>query len=148
MLTNPAGNEEVDDCNSLCICTPMPLVGRTFLMTGFIEAAKVSEFRDGMMKKVLIGDNSILLAMVNGRFYATDPLCPHLQADLSAGSLEGRILTCPLHNSRFDLRDGHVVRWTDLKGTVLTYAKKAKPPRPLKTYPVRIEGDKILVAIS
>ena len=43
------------------------------------------------------------------------------------------------------IRNGHVVRWTDLSGTLLAYAKKALPPRPLPTYPVRIEGDRVLV---
>lgn len=114
-------------------------------VTGFIEVAKVSDIDNGMMKKVVIGDRAILLANVQGRLYATDALCPHLQADLSEGTLRGTVLTCPLHGSQFDIRNGHVVRWTDLSGTLLTYAAKALPPRPLPTYPVRIEGDRVLV---
>jgi len=114
-------------------------------VTGFVEVAKVSDIGNGMMKKVVIGDRVILLAKVQGRVYATDALCPHLQADLSEGTLQGTVLTCPLHSSKFDIRDGRVVRWTDLSGTLLTYAAKARPPRPLPTYPVRIDGDRILV---
>jgi 3-phenylpropionate/trans-cinnamate dioxygenase ferredoxin subunit len=115
-------------------------------VTGFVEVAKVSGFSEGMMKKVVIGDRAILLARVQGQFYATDALCPHLQADLTAGSLEGTVLTCPLHHSRFDVRNGSVIRWTDLSGIRLTYASRARPPHPLRTYPVRVDGDRILVA--
>jgi len=117
-------------------------------VTGFIEVAKVSDLADGMMKKVVIGERAVLLAKAQDRVYATGALCPHLQADLSEGTLQGTVLTCPLHSSKFDIRDGHVVRWTDLSGTLLTYAKKALPPHPLPTYPVRIDGDRVLVDIG
>jgi 3-phenylpropionate/trans-cinnamate dioxygenase ferredoxin subunit len=115
---------------------------------GFVEVAKVSDIGSGMIKKVVIGDRAVLLAKVQDRVYATGALCPHLQADLSEGALRGTVLTCPLHGSAFDIRDGHVVRWTDLSGTLLAYAKKALPPRPLPTYPVRIDGDRVLVDIG
>lgn len=99
------------------------------------------------MIKVTVNDSGILLARSGEEVYATDLLCPHLQADLSEGTLQGFILTFPLHHSQFDIRDGHVVRWTDLSGTILKYAAKSRPPRPLKCHPVRIEGDRILVAV-
>jgi len=117
-------------------------------VTGFVEVAKVSDIDNGTMKKVVIGDRAILLAKVQGRLYATDALCPHLQADLSEGTLQGTVLTCPLHGSKFDVRDGQVVQWTDLSGTLLAYAAKARPPRPLKKYPVHIDGDRVLVDVG
>jgi len=107
----------------------------------------MSEFRDGMLKKVTIGRIPVLIAKANGTFFASELFCPHLGADLSAGTLHGTVLTCPMHESQFDLRDGRVIRWTSLTGIKLAYASKARPPRPLRTYPVRIEGDRILVAV-
>jgi 3-phenylpropionate/trans-cinnamate dioxygenase ferredoxin subunit len=126
----------------------MPLKGGMPAVARFVEVAKVSDIDNGTMKKAVIGDRAILLAKVQDRFYATDALCPHLQADLLEGTLVGTILTCPLHSSQFDIRDGHVVRWTDLSGTLLAYAAKARPPRPLPRHPVRIDGDKVLVDIG
>jgi len=116
-------------------------------MSGYTEAGRMSELKDGTMNKVIVNGTEILLARSGDRVYATDLLCPHLQADLSEGTLQGFIITCPLHHSQFDLRDGNVVRWTDLSGTILRYASKTRPPRPLKCYPVRIEGDMILVSV-
>ena len=116
-------------------------------MTEFVRAALISELREGGLKKVTVNTTPLLLAKVRGQIYATDVSCPHLQADLSEGVLQETLLTCPLHNSQFDIRDGHIVRWTDLKGIVLTHATKARPPRPLRCYPVRIEGDTVLVGM-
>jgi 3-phenylpropionate/trans-cinnamate dioxygenase ferredoxin subunit len=116
-------------------------------VTEFIEMARASEFSDGRMTKVTVSGMHILLAKVNGKFYATELFCPHLGADLSGGTLRGTILTCPMHHSQFELRDGHVVRWTDLTGTILVHARKTNPPRPLKCYPVRVDGDKVLVDV-
>jgi 3-phenylpropionate/trans-cinnamate dioxygenase ferredoxin component len=113
----------------------------------FTEAARTTELREGELKRVMIGGRGILLAKANGQFYASELFCPHMEADLSEGTLRGTILTCPMHNSQFDFRDGHIVRWTDLSGIVLAYAKKTRPPRPLKCYPVRVEGDRVLVGL-
>lgn len=117
-------------------------------MTGYIEAGRVSGIGESSLTRVESGGRTFLLARTGGWFYATDLLCPHLQADLSKGTLHGTILTCPMHNPAFDLRDGHVVRWTNLAGIVLTSDKKTHPPRPLKCYPVRVDGDRILIDIS
>jgi 3-phenylpropionate/trans-cinnamate dioxygenase ferredoxin subunit len=116
-------------------------------MTEHIKAAHISEIKPGMMKKVMVMGRSILLALVNGRYFAVDAVCPHLEGDLSSGTLHGTVLTCPMHNSQFDLRDGHVIRWTDQTGIRLTYASRDHPPMPLKHYPVKIEGDTIFIEI-
>lgn len=48
----------------------------------------------------------ILVANVDGVFYATDDTCTHEDASLSGGSLHGELVKCPLHGSRFSLRTG------------------------------------------
>jgi len=68
--------------------------------------------------------------------------------NLSQGTLEGTILTCPRHHSQFDLTDGRVVRWTDWTGIMLATGKLLKSPRPIKTHQVKQEGDRILVDIG
>jgi 3-phenylpropionate/trans-cinnamate dioxygenase ferredoxin subunit len=126
----------------------MPLKGGIPAVTGFVEVANISDVDNGMMKKVVIGGRAILLAKVQGTFYATDALCPHLQGDLTEGTLQGTVLNCPLHSSKFDIRNGRVIRWTDLTGIKLTNASAARPPRLLPSYPVRIDGDRVLVAFG
>ena len=108
----------------------------------------VGELREGTMKKVMVRGQAILIARVKGQYYAVDALCPHLEGDLSEGTLRDTLLTCPMHHSQFDLQDGHVVRWTDLTGITLTIASRQKPPKSLKQYPVMVKGDKILIALE
>ena len=117
-------------------------------MNDSTEVALNPELKEGTMKKVMILGQSILLARVDGRYYAVDAVCPHLNGDLSEGTLGGTTLTCPMHKSQFDLRDGHVIRWTDLNGIRLRYASLAHPPRPLKQYPVHTDGNTILVPVK
>ena len=114
-------------------------------MSGFLPVATVTELKDGTMKKVLVEGHEFLLARIKDRYYCMDAYCPHLGGDLSQGTLDGTILTCPLHHSQFDIPSGRVMRWTDLSGTILTVAKKQKPPRSLIIYPVKIEGTTILI---
>ena len=113
-----------------------------------IEVAKATELKDGSMKKAKIQEFEILLAKVNGKYYAVNNRCPHFGADLSQGRLDGTTIVCPSHKSKFDLRDGHVIRWTDWSGIKLNLARVFKPPKALKTYSVKEEGDKIMVEIK
>jgi 3-phenylpropionate/trans-cinnamate dioxygenase ferredoxin subunit len=116
-------------------------------MGTFVEAGKASEFKDGVMKEVEIQDKKILLARIKGKYYATSGRCPHFGGNLSRGNLEGTVVTCPLHSSQFDLTDGHVVRWLKGSGVLSTVGKALKGPKPIDTYKVKIEDDKILLEV-
>ncbi|MDQ0094354.1 non-heme iron oxygenase ferredoxin subunit [Paeniglutamicibacter psychrophenolicus] len=45
----------------------------------------------------------------SGAYYALDDECPHEVASLSEGWIEDDEVECPLHSSRFCLRDGKVL---------------------------------------
>jgi 3-phenylpropionate/trans-cinnamate dioxygenase ferredoxin subunit len=114
----------------------------------FVEVAKAGELADGSMKQVNAGGREILVARVGDTYFSADDRCPHLGGRLSQGTLEGTIVTCPRHHSRFDLTDGHVVRWTDWTGILLATGRLLKSPRPIKTHAVKQEGDRILVDLG
>ncbi len=114
-------------------------------MDGFVEVAQASDLSDGSMRAVKVGEREILLARVAGRYYASDNRCPHMGGNLSQGKLDGTMVTCPRHASQFDLTDGHVVRWTDWTGVKLAVSKVVRSPRPLRTYPVKVDGNRILI---
>ncbi len=116
-------------------------------MPQFIEVPGANELAGGQMNMFMVGGREILLARVDAAFYAADNRCPHMGGILSDGQLEQTIITCPRHHSRFDLKDGRVLRWTDWSGLKLTFAKIARAPRPLKTYAVKFEDNKVFVDI-
>jgi len=114
-------------------------------MSDFIEVASVVEFEDGQMRQVEVDGHEVLIARVGDSFYASDARCPHLHGHLVKGTLDGRVLTCPVHHSQFDLGDGHCIRWTDWSGPVKTMAELARHPRPLRVYEVLVADGKISI---
>ena len=116
-------------------------------MADFVEICKTGEFVAGTMKEVSMPGQNILVAFTDGIYYAADNRCPHLGGNLSQGKLEGTVVTCPRHQSQFDLRDGKVVRWLKGSGFLSAIGKAMKQPANLKTYEVKIEGDRIFVKI-
>jgi 3-phenylpropionate/trans-cinnamate dioxygenase ferredoxin component len=116
-------------------------------MGTFKKAGKAGELADGGKQKVVLDGQEIMLARVGGSYYALANRCPHMGGDLSAGRLEGTIITCPRHGSQFDVRDGHNIRWTDRSGIVLFGFKLLKSPRPTRTYQVKVEGGDILIEV-
>ena len=68
------------------------------------------------------------------KYYATDGLCTHEKIHLADGLVMDEIIECPKHNGRFDYRTGA--------------AKGAPVCVNLKTYPVKVEGGKVLIDID
>jgi 3-phenylpropionate/trans-cinnamate dioxygenase ferredoxin subunit len=116
-------------------------------MSSLVEVGKTTELKDGAMKGVFIQGHNVLIARVKDSYYAADNRCPHMGRKLSEGKLEGTVVTCPGHSSRFDLKDGRVVRWLKGSGIFSTVGKALKSPRPLTLYKVEIKGDRVMVEI-
>ena len=95
----------------------------------FIKVSEVDAVPPGKMRQVEVAGKRILLANVDGHFYATDDTCTHEDASLSTGFLKGEWVKCPLHGSRFNVRNGEVV---DEPADV-----------NLRTYAVRIDGNDV-----
>jgi len=113
----------------------------------FVSVAKTGELGEGAMKEVEVQGHELLLAMVGGKYYATDGRCPHLGGRLARGKLEGTVVTCPRHGSQFDISNGQVVRWLKGSGILSSMGKALKSPRQIATYKVKVEGESILVEL-
>jgi nitrite reductase/ring-hydroxylating ferredoxin subunit len=63
--------------------------------------------------------------------HSTTRVLTHEQCFLTEGTLEGTTVVCPCHGAEFDVRTGAVLA----------------PPAlvSLKTYPVHVDGDRIVV---
>lgn len=91
------------------------------------------ELQPGKMIGVEKDGKSILIANVNGMYYAIGNTCTHMGCRVSDGILKGDRVQCPCHGSTFDVRTGAVV-----KGP-------AKKPEP--SYKVELSGDQISVVV-
>ena len=85
------------------------------------------------MQRVDVHGRRILLANVDGRICAVDDTCTHEDASLSTGVLKGELVKCPLHGSRFNVCTGK--------------ALEEPAEESLRTYPVRLEGARILIGL-
>jgi len=103
-------------------------------MAEWTEIAKVSEFEATDRKLVDLGDDELVgLFKIDDEYFAIDAYCSHQRASMVHGDIEDHEIICPLHGARFDLKSG----------------RHLSPPavRPVKTYPVRIDGDAILIKL-
>jgi nitrite reductase/ring-hydroxylating ferredoxin subunit len=106
----------------------------------FQTVAKIADIQPGTMKSVAANGKKLLVAHVDGAFYAMQQRCPHLGGNLSRGRLEGKTVTCPLHKATFDLTTGEVIDVAHL----LFLKFKTKQAA---TYPVKIDGDSVMVDV-
>jgi nitrite reductase/ring-hydroxylating ferredoxin subunit len=129
----------------------------------YIEAAKVNEIPSGKMKHVELNGKEIVVSNVNGKYYAMEDRCGHMNALLSMGTLSNdNIITCPFHGAKFDGTNGKKVG-----EPVLTPSQEMEPlPKTWQTffenvgqlmshiktydqevYEVKVEGDSIRVKL-
>ena len=76
--------------------------------SGFEKVAETSELSPGEMKSVQLGQEELLLANVDGNFYAISDGCSHMGGSLSSGELDGEQVECPLHGAIFNVVSGEV----------------------------------------
>jgi nitrite reductase/ring-hydroxylating ferredoxin subunit len=100
---------------------------------GYVKVCGVADVPSGTMHPVDVGEIKLMIVNVDGSFYAVNRVCTHETADLSTGFLNGSVVTCPLHLSRFDVKTGVV----------------ENPPAtaPLATYRLKIEGTSVYVEV-
>ena len=101
-------------------------------MPEFVKVTKKDSVQPGQAKNYYAEGKSIAIANIGGRFYAFEDSCPHMGARLSNGTLEGNVITCPQHSSKFDVTTGKPLAVSD---------------DPLVTCEVRVEGEDVLIKL-
>ena len=102
-------------------------------MPEYHRAAALGDAPPGEIVGVRVAGKAIAIANVEGALYAFDAECTHASAWLYEGFLEGHNVICPLHFAEFDVRTGEV--------------REMPAMEPLRTYPVRVTGGAIEVAV-
>jgi nitrite reductase/ring-hydroxylating ferredoxin subunit/uncharacterized membrane protein len=68
-----------------------------------------ADLPEGVAKRVEVNENPILLHRSDSQIHAIGAVCGHEGGPLEKGPIEGSQVTCPWHQSVFDLRDGCVI---------------------------------------
>ena len=103
-------------------------------MAQYRRACAVADVADGTALRVVLGDIPVAVVRSGGEVYAIHDMCSHANVALSEGEIDDQTIECWLHGSRFDLVTG---RPTGLPAT-----------KPVPVYPVKIDGDDVLVAVA
>jgi NAD(P)H-dependent nitrite reductase small subunit len=99
-------------------------------MSTWHDVGALSELPPDAGREVVVGDRIVALFRVGCEVYALDGVCAHQGGPLAAGKLAGSVVTCPWHGWQYDIRTGQ---------------QQISPHICQTTFPVRIEGDRILV---
>jgi naphthalene 1,2-dioxygenase system ferredoxin subunit len=98
------------------------------------DALSADELPNNDVWPVVVAGRDIAIYTVGDQVYATDNLCTHGHARLCDGFLEGHEIECPLHQGKFDVRDG--------KPTC------APVTEPLRSYPAKVEGGRVFLCLD
>ena len=126
-----------------------------------IEVAKLDEIAPGGLKAIEVQGEEIVLCNDEGKIFAVGRRCGHMNAPLELGTLEGYILTCPMHQAQFDITTGEALsgpvppglgneaipeglgKYLQHIGILMSHIKTCN----IKTYPVKIEKNSIKVEL-
>jgi 3-phenylpropionate/trans-cinnamate dioxygenase ferredoxin component len=116
----------------------------------FVRVARLSDIPPGTMTGVKAKGKEILVANVDGEAYAIADRCTHLRYRLHKGKLDGTIVECCGHGSRFDVTDGGLCNWVThpmwykllMDGTFPGFLKLG-----VASYATRVEGDDVYVEV-
>ena len=98
------------------------------------RACSADELWEGEMLEVAVGQSAVLLLRLDGgEGRAYQGSCPHQDIPLCEGRFDGRVLTCRAHQWTFDAGTGLGINPGDCR---------------LAVYPVRVEGDDVLVQVD
>jgi nitrite reductase (NADH) small subunit len=101
-------------------------------MGAWVRVAGVADLPEDTGKVVEVEGQEIALFRVGEAVYAIENMCPHREGPLGEGELDGEIVTCPFHAWEINVRSGEVV---------------FNPSISARTFPCKIDGDDVLVAI-
>ena len=102
--------------------------------SNWIDALSRSDLPSDDVIGVAVAGRDIAFYTVGDDVFATDNTCTHGQARLCDGFLDGHEIECPLHQGKFDVRDGRPTC------DPVTQA--------LRSYPVKIEGSRVFINLD
>jgi 3-phenylpropionate/trans-cinnamate dioxygenase ferredoxin component len=107
----------------------------------FVKVAQVADVAPGTARRVEHGGTAVLLTNIDGAFSAISDTCSHRGGTLSKGTIDGAVVTCPRHGSRFDVRTGKNLAGPKILGI------RGKTG-DVSSYRVKVEGDDILIELE
>lgn len=103
-------------------------------MPEWVRVAEPADCPAGQLLGVEANGDRVVLANVDGTFYALEDRCSHQDFPLSEGDLDGDRLECIFHGARFEVASGRAVQLPAV--------------RPVRTFPVDLRDDGIYIDVE
>lgn len=102
----------------------------------FLPLAKLIDLGDGYTREFKIDSLQLLLIQRGGERYLIEARCPHRDHPLDAATIEGGVIQCALHQYRFAIADGRLLRATE------------EPCRGLRVFELVYRGNEVGVMLE
>lgn len=103
-------------------------------MSNWIDACATDDIDEEDLIAFVHGGQKIAIYNTEKGFFATDLMCSHEEQSFEDGMVIDCVIECPLHGARFDILSGK--------------ALSAPATEDLKTFPVKVEGGRVLVQVG
>ena len=106
------------------------------------KVCEVSDVAKGTMKGFTVKDKQILIANVDGNFYAMDAICSRKHGYLPSGTLAKNVVICPVHRAQFDVTSGKVSKNVSAAERLIIGGAK-----DMQTYKISMKENQIYVEL-
>jgi 3-phenylpropionate/trans-cinnamate dioxygenase ferredoxin subunit len=74
-----------------------------------VKILRVDTFLPNSLRRLIVGEREIIVFNLDNKFYCLEARCTHAGAPLFEGEVEGDVIICPWHGSRFRISDGSLL---------------------------------------
>jgi len=99
----------------------------------FVRVGRVKDVPEGRPEVFDVEERRIAVYRLEDGFYAIDDICTHDGGPLADGDVDGDQVICPRHGARFSIKTGAALTFPAIT--------------PVESYPVRVEGEELLIGI-
>ncbi len=122
-----------------------------------VRVGRLSDFADGELRAIDADGVSLVVGRERESLCAARNRCPHMGLPLSRGPggvrFDEGVVTCPWHNSSFELCSGENLDWAtgfagrDMPRWTRKLVALGRTPTSLTTVPVVVEGEDVFVEL-
>lgn len=111
----------------------------------WILVCSLDRVPNGRAMGLNINGQRLVLARCGETVSILQGFCTHMLYPLAGARIQDCTLTCGLHHSKFDIRDGSVVDWSTLPGLASSTMEAVKEQKILHTFETRVEDGSVYV---
>jgi nitrite reductase/ring-hydroxylating ferredoxin subunit len=111
----------------------------------WVKVCSLAELSPDRASAFTVGGLSIVAVRCGDSAYLVQGSCSHMYFPLHHSKVDNCVLTCSLHRSKFDVRDGSVIEWSTFPPLVGAALAAIRSSKALRTYAVKVENGDVFI---